>query len=425
MGDRYAETLQRLESLGRLGVRLGLDATLEVLARLSTPQRRFAAVHLAGTNGKGSTAAMLAACLQAAGIRTGLYTSPHLSRFTERIRVDGEEIGREQVADLADEVLGQGVPLSFFEAVTAMAFLCFARQGVELAVVETGLGGRLDATNVLTPLVCALTCIDLDHTDLLGSLPAQVAAEKAGIIKPGVPVASAAARPEVERVIAARAAELGAPLSWHERDFRLEQRGPELVYTGPEWQVEGLQPGLAGPFQRENAALCLAVLEHLRQRGFAVEPEAVRRGLAAVRWPGRMEWVGDDLLLDGAHNPAGARALAAALPRDRQFTVVLGLIGAREASELVAPLLPHVGRLVLTRPQSPRALAPERLAASVEGLGCRAEVAPDLASALSLARGFEDPVLVTGSLYLVGEARQLLLGEPADPLRTADPLPGP
>ena len=414
----YAATLEKLQSLGRFGVRLGLERVTAALERMGRPQERFASVHVAGTNGKGSTAAMLESCLRAAGLRTGLYTSPHLCRFTERLRVDGQEASRDDVVRLAGEVpTGQG--LTFFEVVTAMALAHFAAQETELAVVEVGMGGRLDATNVVQPEVCVLTHIGLDHTEILGPDLASVTREKAGIIKPGVPVVSAPPpSPEAADIIQQRCEELKAPLYLLGRDFDLGGADGSLVFSMGRWRLDRLAPALGGQHQRHNAALCLAAASCLRRRGRAISDGDLRRGLAEVRWPGRLEWIDEDTLLDGAHNPAGSAALARALAAsDRPFNLVLGTMGPGPGRPLVEPLLPHARRIVFTRPQSPRALDPAALASEFPG----AEAAPDLASALALLRHEPGPRLITGSLYLVGEARALIAGEPVDPVLTADP----
>lgn len=422
MHGGYEDTLRRLQGLGRLGVRLGLERMERAVAALGDPQRSYTSVHLAGTNGKGSTAAMIASCLQAAGIRTGLYISPHLSRFTERIQIDGREVGRGQVTRLASLVLGLAEGLSFFEAVTAMALRWFAEEGVAVAVLETGLGGRLDATNVVTPRVCVLTRIDVDHTDLLGTSLADIAREKAGIVKPGVPVVSAPCAPAVAPVVRARCVELGAPLWLAGQEVQLSDGGD---YTGPTWRVGQVESGLSGGFQRENATLCLAALERLRAGGVRVGEEHARQGLREVRWPGRLERIGTRHLVDGAHNPCGARALAASLPGDGRFTVVFGLLGERDVRDVLAPLLPRAARVIFTRARSARALEPGHLArrAAERFPGRAFDVAPDLAAALTVAGRYDEPVLVTGSLYLVGEAREILAGERADPLQATDPLP--
>jgi dihydrofolate synthase / folylpolyglutamate synthase len=413
----YVATLERLRSLSRHGVHLGLERMERTLDRLGSPQRAFPSLHVAGTNGKGSTSAMLDACLRRAGLRTGLYTSPHLCRFTERIQVDGREIARGALSRYVDRALAVEPALTFFEAATVAAFCCFAEERVEIAVVETGLGGRLDATNVITPLVSVITRLGLDHTELLGLDLASVAREKAGILKPGVPALSAPAAPEAERVVSERASALGCRLRVAGRDFSLVEEEQRLVYRGAA-VLDGLRLALAGDHQRENAALCLAALEELRAQGRHIPDAALREGLAAVRWPGRLEQVDDRHLLDGAHNPDGARALARALGERRDLCLVVGILGPKDPRPVLEPLLPHAGRVVFTRPRSERAIPPEELAPLVPG----AATAVDLAAALDLLRDDGRPRLVTGSLYLVGEARSLLLGEPCDPLPTADPI---
>ncbi len=422
-GPAYAEALARLHALGRLGVDLGLERIARVLGGLGDPQRRYASIHLAGTNGKGSTAAMLAACLREAGLRTGLYTSPHLCRFSERIQVDGREIPPDRVATLLERVLALDPALTFFEAATAIGLLHLAEEGVEVAVVETGLGGRLDATNVVAPRVSVITRLGLDHQELLGPDLASIAREKAGIIKAGTPVVAAAAEPEAEAVLHARCAEVSAPLLLEGRDFEVTAAEDGASYRGQRGSLAGLALALRGEHQQGNAALCLAALEVLGERGPRIPEAAIRRGLAAVRWPGRLEWIGEHLL-DGAHNPAGARVLARYLEgQGRPLVVVAGILGPKDPAAVLAPILPHASALILTRPRSARALPPGELAAAARGLGYPGRIteAPGLEAALAGVKE-SGPVLITGSLYLVGEARALLLGEPVDPLPTADPI---
>ncbi|MBK8480289.1 MAG: bifunctional folylpolyglutamate synthase/dihydrofolate synthase [Proteobacteria bacterium] len=388
------------------------------LAALGDPQRSLRCVHVAGTNGKGSTAAMLAWALQLAGHRVGLYTSPHLSRFSERMRIDGVEIAAPQLLRLLDRVQGCGLELTFFETLTAIALLWFAEQRVAVAVVEAGLGGRLDATNVVQPEVSVITSIALDHAEVLGATLAQIAGEKAGIIKAGVP-AVVAAGAEVEAVFAARCAALGAP-HWREgRDFACAaDEAGELAYHGLDGStLQALRLALAGSHQRSNAALALATLELLGERGLAVSADARRAALATVRWPGRMEWIGSQHLLDCAHNPAGARALAAALAPRRDFVVVFSALREKAAAAMLEALRPCTARLVLTRAAVDRAALP----AALRDLVGAGEVAANLGAALASLADDPRPRLVTGSSYLVGEARVLLLGEAADAVALADP----
>jgi dihydrofolate synthase/folylpolyglutamate synthase len=416
----YAAALSRLHGLARLGVRPGLARIGRLMERLGDPQDRFVSLHVAGTNGKGSTAAFLAAVLQAAGHRTGLYTSPHLCRFTERIQVDGREIPEAAVIAGLARALEVEPELTFFEAATALAFQHFAEQGVEVAVVETGMGGALDATNLVRPRVSVLTRIDLDHLDIIGPDLPSVAREKAGIIKAGAPAVSAPALPAVQAALELRCAEVGTRLLLAGRDFFWRRERDGLCVEGEaEGPRRGLQLSLAGEHQDENAALCVVALA---RSGLRFSDQALRRGLATARWPGRLE-LAAGVLLDGAHNASAARALAAYLAGlERRFTIVMGMLGPRRPEEVMGPLVPHAERFLLTRPRSPRALPPEALEPHTTGVP--AELFGTLAPALDRARDLGAPVLVTGSLYLVGEARGLLLAEPADPVLTADPLPG-
>jgi dihydrofolate synthase/folylpolyglutamate synthase len=315
----YERILERLFALRRFGVRPGLGAIEAALERLGHPERAFPAVHVAGTNGKGSTAAICEAILRADGRRVGLYTSPHLSRFTERVRIDGAEISRAEITGFVDEAFAAGPELTFFEVVTAAAFLALARAKVEIAVVEVGLGGRLDATNALArPLVSIITNVALDHTEILGETTAAIAAEKAGILRVGVPGVIGLVDPDAAAVIAARGAKVDTPLSWLGRDFAL-----------------GAAPTLLGAHQARNAAIAEAALLRLPE---ALRPSgsAIARGLAEARWPGRLERLTDDLIVDGAHNPDGAAALAAALPvlaAGRPIHLVLGTVEEKDAAD--------------------------------------------------------------------------------------------
>src|SRR3954471_8257116 len=346
----YAELLARLAGVRTLGVELGLDRMRLALARLGDPQTRFAAVQIAGTNGKGSTAAMTEAVLREAGVRTGLYTSPHLARFTERIRIDGREADGDRLAALDRRVAAIGVPLTYFEIATALAFLAMAEAGVELAVLETGLGGRLDAVTTCVPCATAITSIGLDHTEYLGDTLAAIAREKAGILKPAVPCFVGRLPPEADDEIARAADAVGAPLFRFGRDF-----GPSPFPAA-----------LPGGHQKENAALAVQLARAAgRHLGRPIADRAVERGLERVRWPGRCERVGDDLLFDCAHNVDGAGVLAATLPAlasGRHVVLLAAIVGDKDADAMMAPLAPAAAAVVTTRSDNPRALAPEALA---------------------------------------------------------------
>jgi dihydrofolate synthase/folylpolyglutamate synthase len=392
----YEEMLQRLLALRRFGMRPGLDGIRALLHALGDPQRALGVVHVGGTNGKGSTAAMIEAGLRADGRRTGLYTSPHLLRFTERIRVGGAEIARERAAALAERVFAVGGEYTFFETATAMALIAFAEAGVDVAVLEVGLGGRLDATNVVErSLVTLVTSIGLDHTDVLGPCMADIAREKAGIFKRGVPAIFACDDEDAREELLLRAEQVGAPAQLYGRDFD-DAALPPLA--------------LGGAHQRRNAALARQALRIL-----GVGDAAIAAGLSTVKWPGRLERLSASVLVDAAHNGEGAQALAAALPA-APFTLVLGVVADKDVRAIVEPLVGRAARVIATRPASPRALPAAELAKLVP----RAEVADDLAAALAMAAG--DEVVVAGSIFLVGEARRLVLGEAADPLPVQDPV---
>jgi dihydrofolate synthase/folylpolyglutamate synthase len=426
----YAEAAARLLALRggeHAGMRPGLERIETLLEALGNPERRYTLVQVGGTNGKGSVAAMLAAVLKADGRRVGLYTSPHLVSFRERIRVDGEAIAEDDVADGFDAIatLVARVDATMFEAATALALDHFAREAVDVAVLEVGLGGRLDATTVGAPAVTALTRIDLDHTEVLGTTLAAIADEKAAIIRSGVAVA-AAQEPQARDVLLARAAAAGVPLllEGRELDVRVTARGPEdqtLDCAGPGWRLEGLRLPLLGVFQPSNALVAVASALAL-----GVREAAAREGLARVRWPGRFEVVRARdrvVVLDGAHNPAGATALAASLAAwfgDTPVTLVFGALRDKDAAGMLAALAPRAARLILTASSSPRAARPDALRAAVPA-GVAVEVAGSAVEALSLAsREPRTPILcVAGSLSLLGDVFGLVTGGKPCPIEKA------
>ncbi|MCW5893817.1 MAG: bifunctional folylpolyglutamate synthase/dihydrofolate synthase [bacterium] len=413
--DAYADTIAWL--LG-LEVARGWDLKLErmraALALRGNPERRFASLHVAGTNGKGSTAAMLESVLRASGRRTGLYTSPHLVDFSERIRAGGETIPRHAVvalvAELRAAVAAADLALTHFEFATLLGFEWFARIGVEVAVVEVGLGGRLDATNCIAPLGTAITAIAHDHEAWLGETLAAIAAEKAGIVKPGVPMVTGVLPPEAAAVVAERAASLGAPILRAGVDGELVPGPGGDVFRGPGgvcW--DGLHVALPGAFQRENAAVALTLLAALR----AVLPcdaGAVRRGLAGVEWPGRLAVVAEAprVVIDGAHNPAAIDAVLRELPRlagDRPVTLVFAVMADKAWRAMLATLVPRAARVIVTR-VGRRGLDPTALAGEIDArIPVRVEPEPRAAVAAAIAETPRDGViLVVGSLFLAGEA---------------------
>jgi dihydrofolate synthase/folylpolyglutamate synthase len=421
----YQETLSHIYALARFGIKPGLSRITRLLATLGNPQDSFAAVHVVGTNGKGSTASFLSSILSAGGYRTGLFTSPHLISFTERIRIDGDEIAEASVVRLAERVMAAAPEQStFFEIVTAMAALHFAEQGVDIAVFEAGMGGRLDATNALQGVLSIVTPISLDHTDYLGSSVEEIAAEKVGISKPGTPVLSSRQQPEAARVIAEHAREQGSALYICGAEFDASWQEGRLSYHGLSVTLESMNAGLSGLYQSGNAALALAGAELLSGAGFPLAPQALMAGIERANWPGRMELFPGEprVLLDGAHNPAGAAALAEALsliPRDK-LLIVAGVMGDKELSGILSPLLPLADTVFAVAPAIERAMSVAQLADFCRQSGASVQEAGSVEQGIALARaaaGADDLILVCGSLFTVGEARSLLLSRRFEPFR--------
>jgi dihydrofolate synthase / folylpolyglutamate synthase len=428
----YSSAVDYLFRLQKHGIKLGLATMTALTVRLGMPQTKYRTLHIAGTNGKGSTAVMAAAVLQAAGYRVGLYTSPHLVEFRERICVNGEMITELRVAQLTEQLQALCQPdlsPTFFEYTTAMALQHFAASGVDVAVLEVGLGGRFDATNVVTPLACAVTTIALDHQEYLGTTGASIAFEKAGIIKPGVPVVLGRLDDDAWRTIEQVARERKAPVFRLNEDFRTEGETPrQFAYHGLAMQYDGLTCGLEGRHQLDNAACALALLEAAAPRGITVTAEAVREGLRTVKWAGRLEVVDrhPTILLDGAHNPAAATVLADFLARSdrshpsRPVVLVLGMMRDKDHRGFFEPLRGLVDEIVLTQADLPRSATAQELRASLEGLPLHPHVMPLLGDAMALARQLATPdglVCVTGSLMLVGECQAWFRGCGFSPLR--------
>ncbi len=412
------DPLAYLSSLQGMGVRLDLGPTRRLLGRLGNPQESFDAVLVAGTNGKGSIAALIASVLGRAGYRVGLYTSPHLVDVRERIQVGGRLISRGDLRERAGEVReAVREDVTYFEFTTALAFLHFLRAGVDVAVLEVGLGGRLDATNVVRPKVGVISNISLEHRAYLGRRLADIAREKAGIVKPGGRLVTAARQKAVLETLEAIARERGARIYRVGRDIRVRVRGDGVFsYFGLERNIPELRLGLRGRHQVINAACAVGAVELLEGGGFRVDEESIREGIAACRWPGRLEVLRENpaVVIDGAHNPAGASSLRKALEEDfprRRLILVFGVLSDKDHRGMLRRLVPLADHVIVTRPREDRALPPGVAARFVRGMGKRVEVVEKseqaLAHALALA-GKDDLVLVTGSLYLVGEARSRL-----------------
>ncbi len=415
----FQESLDYLYGLQKFGIKLGLDNIKVLLARLGQPERSYGVIHVGGTNGKGSVSACLARILREAGYRVGLYTSPHLHSFTERIQVNGEAISETQVALLAEELrlLAGEVRATFFELTTAMALLYFQRQRVDFAVIEVGMGGRLDATNAIErPLVEVITSVCRDHTGHLGATLPEIAAEKGGIIKEGVPLVIGHQSPPALEVLLDMAQHRRAPVSLFGRDFTSRFDPAGFSYMSSEIQLDGLRPGLVGAHQHENLSLALAATEALRRQGVFVTPDAMRTGVASVCWPGRLEWWEGQrrVLLDGAHNEGGAGVLAAYLATlgGQGVRWVVGIKGDKDPLSILAPVLPLVTEMYCTIIPVEESVSPARLASLAEAADCPARVFSSCREALLAALADcaeKDIVLVAGSLFLVAAAREYLL----------------
>jgi dihydrofolate synthase/folylpolyglutamate synthase len=397
----------------------------ELLSILGDPQKKAGSVHITGTNGKGSVAIMIACALTAAGYPTGLYTSPHLHSWRERIRVDGELISEAELAQIVAELkpyveevneratYGQ---LTTFEFLTCMAFAFFGQKRVKFQVLEVGMGGKFDATSVITPLVAIITTIGLDHTDVLGNTIAEIATEKCGIIKPGITVVISPQPPEAAEVIEQTCAERGAKLLVVDKDVSWQALDSDL--DGQRFRVEGrrgeyeLFLPILGEHQIVNAATAIAALEVLAEKGFDIPAEKVAEGFSKIEWPGRFQVLrrNPPVVVDGAHNIDAARSLKKTLKEYFDFEKAILVMGASDDKNIkgvIAELAPLFDRVIVTRSRHPRAMAPAPLAAEFARHGLKAHIAEDVPSALSQAlalAGEKDLVCLAGSLFIVGEA---------------------
>jgi dihydrofolate synthase/folylpolyglutamate synthase len=438
--DDYAAAVAQLTSRGRFGISLGLERVTAILDELGHPERGLHGALVGGTNGKGSVVAMVRSVLQAAGLRVGTMPKPHLVAYRERIAVDGRALSPpafaaaiERVLPAVDRVAASLGPPTEFETLTAAAFAELTRQDVDLAIVEVGMGGRLDATNVFDAGVAAITNVQKDHEKFLGSTLAAIGTEKAAIIKPGNLAVTGASGRGLKPIVD-RCARLSVPLrqAGRDRPYRAQLReagwqGIVVDAATPSATLDALRVGLLGGHQAQNAAVALALLDALRQDGERrgapldrLDETAIRRGMADARWPGRLEFLPDTrlgpVLLDGAHNPAGARALAQAMDEleVRDVPVVFGATRGKRVTAMLRALAERMPRFVFTSIGEPSALPAERLLTTWRGIGAGGEAVADVQSAVERAAGLRrdaaQPVVVAGSLYLVGAVRGWLLG---------------
>jgi dihydrofolate synthase/folylpolyglutamate synthase len=418
--ESYAQCLKTLFSLHRFGIKLGLDVITQILSGLGNPQTAYRTIHVAGTNGKGSVASMLTGMLQAAGYTVGLYTSPHLVHFNERIRINGRPVTDPEIVDAYRAIRrvqkGDREP-TFFEFTTAMALHLFKQHQVDWAVVETGMGGRLDATNLLAPELGIITNISLEHKGYLGNTIAAITYEKAGIIKPDTPVVTGVQQPSAVAVVTERAAKLKAPCFRMGRDFRCRRLpSGRFTYTGLDHRWRDLATNLLGRHQVDNAALALAAAEILMRKGVAIDESHVRHALEHTYWPGRLETVCQEplIILDGAHNLMAARNLGRYLEEtypDLEIIMVAGILDDKPAEEMLAALLPVCRRAVITAPTIGRAIPSEELARIARKFVDEVDEIPTVDRAVARALQVVESgqvIVIAGSLYVVGEAMQTL-----------------
>ena len=388
---KYGQAVRYLESFQRSGIRLGLERITSLLARLGDPQNSFRSIHIAGTNGKGSVAAMLSSILYRSGYRVGLYTSPHLVDYTERIRINEKDISRAKFAAAVAKVKNvidklSEMRLTEFEVLTAVGFLLLSQEKVDIAVIEVGLGGRLDATNVITPILSVITNIDYDHMDVLGGSIINIAKEKAGIIKPGVTVVT------------------GETKVWRILYNICKKNGSKFVRSN---KVKVKPAPMLGSHQLENTRTTLASVEVLRELGIKIDRKQIDRGLSGTYWPGRLQIVSKKplIILDGAHNPAGARALKGFLSNyHKRSTFIIGMQANKDIKSFINIIKPLAKDFIVVRSSNPGAAPNKIIADRIRSAGGKALIAKDLKHALLMAKRDNDPICVTGSLYLVGDA---------------------
>lgn len=436
----YKASIDYLYGLQKHGIKAGLNNIRRILTALGNPENSFKSIHIAGTNGKGSVAAMIASILKSHGFKTGLFTSPHLISFTERIRIDGIEITAHEVAALTEEIkyyiaeiknnLSDDFIPTFFEVVTAMAFLYFKRNNIDWAAIETGMGGRLDATNVITPEAAVITKISYDHKEFLGNTIKDIAMEKAGIIKNRIPIISTMQEKEAEDMICKTAKEKNAPLFMYGKDFKSILKSADIkgivfdyyAMANADYNLEfsNLFVPLAGQFQALNASTALTAIIQALANNFNVS--AAVKGLADVQWHGRLEIVNNNplIMIDGAHNPDAAEALSDFIKKhlvNYKIILIMGIMADKDIQGIMQPLLPLASEIIFTTPNYGRAASQERLAEIASNMGCKSKTSPSVKEAIETAkdisssynsRNINPLILITGSFYTIGEAMEAL-----------------
>jgi dihydrofolate synthase/folylpolyglutamate synthase len=425
----YKDAISYLYDLQWHGIKLELSNITRIMGLLGNPQSDFKTIHVGGTNGKGSTASIIASILSSSGYRVGLYTSPHLIDFRERIRIDGVEIGKEDVALLTKEIRGlaekDNLNPTVFEFTTSMAFCYFSRMKVDLAVIEVGMGGRFDATNIINPLVSVITNVDLDHQEYLGPSISDIAYEKAGIIKSGVPLVSSSDNQDALSVISRRCKEVDSRLFLYGKDFYSDGDYPfNFSYNGVKGRYSSLESSLLGGHQMINVSCALAVAELLMEKGIDIREDVIREGLRSARWDGRLEVIQKEplLFLDGAHNRSGAAALAKYLRSiktgSRRLILIVGVMKDKDIGSILDQLIPISNEVIITKADYHRSAGAELVKSFIKSGSIPITMEERIKDAIALAKsiaGTDDIICVTGSLFVVGEAKACLsnLGPPS------------
>ena len=411
----YQDAIEYLFGLQKYGIKFGLSKTSNLMKSFGDPHLGQGYIHIGGSNGKGSVAALLESILINSGLKVGFYSSPHLVRFTERFRINRREIEPDVVARLGEELkeaIDPKYPPTFFEVTTAIALIYFAREGTDISIMEVGMGGRLDATNIVVPKVSVITNISLEHQFFLGRRLIDIAGEKAGIIKKGVDLVTAATQPSVIKLFKTICEKKKAPFWRVGEDIRFRTNGRALNYYGLKRTFRGLELGLMGTFQKRNAALALAVTELLEMKEYNISSEHVRDGMKNTTWPGRMHVVSKKplIIMDGAHNPSAIRELAVSLEREfeyKRLILVLGVMEDKDIDKIIRRIVSLADYAIYTRPDYYRSADPEKLKASATPLGKPGEIVRQIPEALDRAKEIASPqdlILVCGSLFTVGEA---------------------
>jgi dihydrofolate synthase/folylpolyglutamate synthase len=411
----YHDAIEYLFGLQKYGIKFGLSKTSNLMKSFGNPHHGQVYIHIAGTNGKGSVAALLETILINSGLKVGFYSSPHLVRFTERFRINKKEIKPDIVARLVEELRGvidPRQPPTFFEVTTAMALVYFAREKTDIAIMEVGMGGRLDATNIVRPIISVISNISLEHQFFLGRRLIDIAGEKAGIIKRGVDLVTAVTQPSVIKLFKDICAKKRAPFWRVGEHVRFRTNGKVLNYYGIEHVYKSLELGLMGRFQARNAALSLVVTELLMKKGYKISSQQIRDGLVHTTWPGRMHIVSRKpmIILDGAHNPSAIRELASTLARDfkyRRLILVLGIMADKDIEKMIKKITSMADYVIYTQPDYYRSADPAVLMEVAKPLGKPGEIIRKISDAVNRAKemaGSQDLILVCGSLFTVGEA---------------------